>query len=42
MAVYVVLDEGATLCVWAPPSLQEVKTYCVPVAPLCGEVVPTL
>jgi len=38
LAVYAVLAEGAVIVrFWAPPSLQEEKTYRVPVAPLRGE-----
>src|SRR5438552_3896883 len=39
LAVYVAALEGATVWLIAPASLQLLQTYCVPVAPLCGEVV---
>jgi hypothetical protein len=43
LAVYVVAVEGAvTECEIAPPSDQLPKTYCVPVAPACGDVVATV
>jgi hypothetical protein len=39
-AVYVVPTVGATVCDIAPPSLQLLHKYWIPVPPLCGVVVP--